>query len=274
MRYPMTPQGEEVNPELYHPSLRRSMLRSRYAYVTREAIASVTVQPLEKLLFRHWLNEGPLASQIERLGLPRRPVSAYLGDVLDVQVNPQALSQHVSMVHSFESKAIGRRARSQFIWEGDWDIKTFDFKSINRYQFIEDIWRNRNDIAASNAYVELVENLRGGKPFRSHHKGVLLNSFEKITIYLDQYLAYMKSMKENGFDPSLGKEKLGVAIGRHGQLLKINRGLHRLAMAQVLGLDVIVVRVMGVHRGWWNENKKENNEGSLFSVIKNSECGD
>ncbi len=251
IRYPLTPQGEEVNPQLYHPSLRRSMLRSRYTYLTREAIASVVVRPIETFLFRHWLKDGKLAPYIETFGLPRRSVFEHLGNKLDVQINPRELTQHVSMVHSFESKAMGKRARSQFIWKGDWDINTFDFKSIDRYQFIEDIWLNRNDVSSSNAYIHLLKQLQDGKPFRSHHKGVLLDSPEKIIVYLEQYLGYMKNMKENGFDASLGKERLGVAIGRHGQLLKINRGLHRLAMAQVLGVENIKVRVNAVHFFWW-----------------------
>jgi hypothetical protein len=40
-----------------------------------------------------------------------------------------------------------------------------------------------------------------------------------------------------------------VAVSRGGLLLKINRGLHRLAMAQYLGLETVPVRA--VHREWW-----------------------
>src|SRR3546814_10793057 len=59
-------------------------------------------------------------------------------------------------------------------------------------------------------------------------------------------------MALNGFDPSRGKDPLGVAIKRKGRILKINRGLHRLAMAQRLGLLSIPVRVRCVHRLWWD----------------------
>src|SRR5690606_29230266 len=63
----------------------------------------------------------------------------------------------------------------------------------------------------------------------------------------------LDNMAAHGFDPSRGKDTLGVAISREGRILKINRGLHRLAMAQRLGLTTIPVRVRCVHRLWWNQ---------------------
>lgn len=51
--------------------------------------------------------------------------------------------------------------------------------------------------------------------------------------------------------PCRGKDTLDVAVTREGRLLKINRGLHRLAMAQYLGLSSVPVTVKAVHREWW-----------------------
>lgn len=42
-----------------------------------------------------------------------------------------------------------------------------------------------------------------------------------------------------------------MAVSREGRLIKLNRGLHRLAMAQYLGLPTIPVKVKAVHRDWW-----------------------
>ena len=52
--------------------------------------------------------------------------------------------------------------------------------------------------------------------------------------------------------PRRGKDALGVVISREGRILKINRGLHRLAMAQRLGLPKVPVQVRHVHRYWWD----------------------
>ena len=59
-------------------------------------------------------------------------------------------------------------------------------------------------------------------------------------------------MAQDGFDLRRGKDALGVVISREGRILKINRGLHRLAMAQRLGLPSVPVQVRHVHRLWWD----------------------
>ncbi|WP_163577093.1 hypothetical protein [Halomonas faecis] len=253
MKCPLTPAGKKVNPELYHPSLRCAMLRSRYSHKVREAIVSMLVNSLENMLFLNWVRDGRFASYIEKSGLPRRSVELYCGESLVIVVDPKEITHHASMVDSFESKSQGKRARSQFIWAGDWDLKTIDFRSVNRYPFIEDIWGHRDDLSKSIAYGDLSKKLQSGKPLRSYQKGVFLDAPEKIMTYLGRYVGYMKNMQENSFDGSLGKDALAVAVGRDGQLLKLNRGLHRLAMAKVLGLESIVVRIKAVHYGWWSE---------------------
>ena len=42
-------------------------------------------------------------------------------------------------------------------------------------------------------------------------------------------------------------------MDRHGELVKINKGLHRMAMAQVIGIPRVEVRVRGIHRQWWQQ---------------------
>lgn len=60
-------------------------------------------------------------------------------------------------------------------------------------------------------------------------------------------------MAEHGFNAGRGKDPLGVAISREGKILKVNKGLHRLAMAQHLGLPSVPVQVCHIHRDWWNK---------------------
>src|SRR5690606_27353334 len=76
---------------------------------------------------------------------------------------------------------------------------------------------------------------------------------EKIKAYLRVYIGYLDSMATNGYMAAVTRDDLGVAISREGRILKINRGLHRLAMAQRVGLPAIPVQVRAVHRIWWNE---------------------
>lgn len=252
-KFPKTPAGEEINTVLYDSQLRWSMLRSRWVYRARESFNAWAVRPMENQFFRQWLKQAPLHRQVEAMGLPYRSVDSHLNGRLDLSVNPSKLLVSLSMKASFPSRQDRNRAAGQFIWKGQWDLPRFDFQAGSRYRFIQDIWQHRHDLARSNAYRELLDQLEQGRPLRSHHKGILLNTPEKIMAYLQMYLGYMDSMARQGFDKQQGKDRLGVAIDRHGEIVKLNRGLHRLAMAQIVGLEDVVVRVRAVHELWWQD---------------------
>ncbi|WP_280564939.1 hypothetical protein [Chromohalobacter sp. 48-RD10] len=57
----------------------------------------------------------------------------------------------------------------------------------------------------------------------------------------------MGNMAERGFDSTRGKNMLGFAVNREGVLVKSNRGLHGLAIAQYLGLPSVPVTVEAEH---------------------------
>jgi hypothetical protein len=157
------------------------------------------------------------------------------------------------MAKAFADKPARRAALSQFIWPGDWDCTGLDFMTGRRYRFIADLWLHREDLAKSESYAHLIQLAARGRPYRSAHKGVLLDTPQRIRLYLEMYLGYMEGMQRHGFDKHRGKDRLAVAIGRNGELIKLNRGLHRLAMAQVLELEEITVQVRAVHASWWHQ---------------------
>lgn len=254
----LTASGEEIDREFYDDSLRLRILISRVSHGIRNRLYDSIASPLENFVFTRWLEGDKAAGFIENNYLPRRCVENYLGDRLALSLNPDHIKYHVSMTRSFRSRRTGSKAKHVFIWPGDWDLETFPFDDNPRYLFINDIWQHREDLSQSQAYVRLVERIREGKPFTSHHKGILLNSEEKVALYLQRYISYMRDMQDRGFDRNKGKDSLGVAIGRDGDILKTNRGLHRLAMAKVLGIDEISVSIKAVHEEWWRENITKN----------------
>ncbi|WP_072825491.1 hypothetical protein [Modicisalibacter ilicicola] len=266
-KIPRSPTGETVHPALYDPELRWAMRRARWVYTLREGFEARIVKPLEDRLFARWLHQARLAGQVEAMGLPYRSVEAYLGKQLELQVDPNALVHQISIPRSFPVKSARNAALNQFIWKGDWDWTRFDFRVGHRYRFISDLWRHRDDPAQSESYRKLMQRIEAGKPFRSHHKGILLNTPNRVLAYLDVYLGYMHDMQRHGFDRELGKDRLAVAIDRDGHVVKLNRGLHRLAMAQVLELEQVPVYVRAVHAEWWQRvTAGERGEAALARV--------
>ncbi len=186
--------------------------------------------------------------------MPRRSIEAALGDRLDLEVNPGRLVRSLSYPDAFPDRVERRKASNLFLWSGDWDLPRHDLADSSRTRFIQDLWTHRLEPSRSETFRRLEQELEQGRPLRSHHKGMLLDSRERILEYLRLYLLYMENMACFGFDKHEGKDRLGVTIDRHGRIIKTNKGLHRLAMAQVLGLSEITVRVRSVHRQWWQRH--------------------
>ena len=257
---PLTPTGERVHPLLYDPELRGRMLRSRAAFRFKEGFKRCLGRPLEDWLFRRWLNNQPGSAALERQGLPRRSVEAYLDEQLDIEIDPQTLTRGLSYPRSFPDRTQRRKVSNFFLWPGDWDLPTPLLNETSRQHFIDDIWYHRLDLSTSNNYARLLEKLEQGQPLSIHHQGILLNTPERISGYLDHYRLYMEDMSCFGFKAGLGKDRLGVVIDRHGGLIKSNKGLRRIAMAQTLGIQRVTVRVRAVHQQWW-EQKTEGTRG-------------
>ncbi|RCV89359.1 RNA polymerase sigma factor [Billgrantia montanilacus] len=252
---PLTPTGERVYPPLYDPALRSRMFRSRAAFRLKEGFKRRLGRPFEDQLFNRWLDNKAGSTLLENQGLPRRSVERYLGRKLDLEMDPSTLTRGLSYPTSFPNRTQRRKISNLFIWPGDWDVKTPALAATQRHQFIHDIWNHRLDLTASDSYAGLKSKLEKDGPLRMHHQGILLDSEARILAYLERYLFYMEDMSCFGFKSDLGKDALGIAIDRHGDMIKINKGLHRLAMAQTLGIQRVSVRVRSVHQLWWEEHK-------------------
>lgn len=205
--------------------------------------------PLDRLLFDQWMQHKPGARYIEARGLPRRSVEQALGeDALTLDVNPRELIRL-----SVRDAGGAEKPPSSlfFIWDGNWDQRREDLRVGTRYRLISDIDEHRYNLTRTERYQELLAALNKGQPWRSHQTGVYLDTPDKIYRYLQVYLGFLDSMARDGYVAERCRDEIGVAISREGRILKINRGLHRLAMAQRVGLPSIPVRVHAVHRLWW-----------------------
>lgn len=248
---PRTPTGERAHPLLYDPAIRRRMLRSRIAFIFNRGFKRYLGRPLEDWLFRRWLSNKPGSAVLERKGLMRRSVEAYLGDKLDIQLDPYRLQRGLNYPASFPDRTLRRAVSNLFLWSGDWDLPTPLLAETSTQHFVSDIWQHRLNLSNSDSYAELLMKLEQQGQLRMHHQGILLNSPERILDYLNHYRFYIEDMSCFGFKAEQGKDRLGVAIDRNGSLIKIRQGLHRIAMAQTLGIQRITVRVKAVHQNWW-----------------------
>ncbi|WP_280565242.1 hypothetical protein [Chromohalobacter sp. 48-RD10] len=246
-RLPTPPAGDPAFAPLEDPRMYWPVQRARVAKTVREGAQSLGV-PVELCLLDLWKHALPGAAWVERIGLPRRAVELTLGDQLILHVNPNELIRGTSW-GGWPHKH--RPTSSAFIWDGEWNLRRGDLRQGSRAHFIADIDANRDDLSQSEAFAKYMARLKAGKPWSSHQQGILLDSEARILTFLKVYLSFMDDMAIRGFDSTRGKDMLGVAVTREGRLLKINRGLHRLAIAQHIGLPTVPVVVKAVHRQWW-----------------------
>lgn len=237
---PLAPAGDEAFAPLYDLKMRWPVRRAWLQLMIREGVQATMGLPLEHALMGAWLKRLPGRRLIERLGLPRR--------ALVLHVAPREL---IRGVRRSGLPGWQRPSSMTFIWSGEWDQYRSDLRTGSRYSLIRDLAAHRDSLTDTRRFHALAQRLAEGHPWRSHQQGVLLDSHARILIYLRAYLGFLDDMAKRGFDAERGKDALGVAVSRDGRLLKINRGLHRLAMAQYLGLETVPVQVRAVHREWW-----------------------
>lgn len=243
------PQADAAFTGIAAPEIRNRVRLARIVYRLRNVAQTWLGVPLGNLFLKIWLHNWPGARLIEKEGLPRHNLSTLLGEEnLTLHLNPRELIQFAETAPKDGPK---RPPSMAFIWDGDWDLRRTDLRGDYWIAHMQDLDNNRHNLERTQKYQSLMADLNAGKPFRSHQEGVYLDSPERIIAYLSVYLGFLDNMAEHGYDPSRAKDGLGVVISREGRILKINRGLHRLAMAQWLGLPTIPVHVKHVHRLWW-----------------------
>lgn len=245
------PGADDAFAPLADGRIRRRVMVAHLVSRSQQTVQQRIGRPIGRLFLRRWMYNKPGSHYVEAFGLPRHIVEEELGEeALTLYVDPRKLIR--IGVHA--SRRVEQRPSSMaFIWEGSWDQRREDLRVGTRYEFISELDENRGQLERTKRYGYLMQRLEEGRPWASHQLGVLLDSPEKIREYLQVYLDFLDDMAVNGFDPGRGKDPVGVAITRDGTIVKVNRGLHRLAMAQRLGLPSIPVQVRHVHRLWWNK---------------------
>lgn len=245
------PGADPAFSALAAPEIRQRVRLAHWVASSRDRTQQYLGFPIGRMMLQRWMHSKAGSRRIEAFGLPRHIVHETLGrKALTLQVDPRAL---VRMAINAPRTVEKRPSSLAFIWEGSWDLRREDMRLGSRYRLISDLDDNRHQLEQTVRFKKLMKRIEEGRPWESYQQGVFLDTPEKILAYQRIYLGFMDEMQRHGFDPARGKDTLGVVVSREGRLLKINRGLHRLAMAQRLGLPSVPVEVRHVHRYWWEE---------------------
>jgi len=126
---------------------------------------------------------------------------------------------------------------------GDWDRDTHYVIDSAKFDSLIDRFQNNKDWEQTSLY-EKYTNRR-----EMSHEEVISHLERYDRLYSEMQKRYKTSFE---LPSSEFMEDVSVCISREGQILFSRNGRHRLALAKILELDEIPVRVMVRHKEWQN----------------------
>ena len=235
-------------------------LRHTVSTPVREAWYRAVRSPVDEVLWTLW-DKGYLGG--DRV-LTRRNVISHLPEETLLDVSPA----HVEHFVPFESS----KSRRRFVWPGNWEERATPIREHHRYKLMEDALHYRNDLRQSPSFRQFLHRSHGGKPRAIANKGLLLVSEEQIEAFLRDQVNLLDSIAEQGVRSDLAVDEINVAVGRNGNIYKVNAGRKRTMAAKLLGLESIPVRVTQVHPEWIIQLSAPGKRPRLREIIESLEA--
>ncbi|MCK8824303.1 hypothetical protein [Fuchsiella alkaliacetigena] len=205
-----------------------------------------------------------------------------LGQATVLKVNPRQINLYNPKPHShFKSRC--KRIIKESLWTealkmlltdkerllsklylipGDWDLDTIPYREYETYQHMEELYNCNYNYQETERYQELMELIERGETFK--HKGPVMKSKEDIEErYFGRYIKTFRSMEEKGYINKRLDDLGYVAISRKGEIVKMQRGRHRLAIAQLVGIESFPVKIKYIHPQWIEKQLEQSSANEL-----------
>jgi len=235
------------------------------------------VDSRKKAALRAWLSKSPIverfAKSIHRRlevshlwfrSFKRRLRDPTLPDPDEIfWIDPNLIVRHTNFIRSDrsvnpEDRVFDTVADKGKVYGGDWDISTYQFTDLAVYKAIEERILKGRDWSETAFYQNLSENISDRSPWRIRSR----DDLDMRCAYLDELIISIKNdgfrlaheVVLNGEERSIKHHRrfgnyVTVNISRSGEFL-FQDGRHRLAIARVLGIQKIPVKVLVRHADW------------------------
>lgn len=184
--------------------------------------------------------------------------SLCFGTSLVFKIDPQSLKYHIENPDVMQEDL--------FVWAGDWDKNLIPINEHEKFFMMEELFALRKDFKNTKFYAHATSQMEKGIPLK--RGTITLDSLENISLYFKKAEKLFEDIKEKGFDLSLAPET-GIVIGRNGSIIHFRQGHHTLAIARLLGVKNVIVRVRAVH-SLWLSTQVSGRGLFLLSAINNS----
>jgi hypothetical protein len=189
--------------------------------------------------------------------MPVYMVNLYFNDSLVFKVNPELLNYHVRNPDILPEKL--------FIWSGEWDKDLVPIEEHVKFVMIKELFVEKKRYKDTQFYSYAVSEMKKGYPLKRGN--IMLDSMENINLYFEKHKKLFKDIDANGFDLNLASNT-GVVVDRNGNLIHFRGGHHTLAMAKILGVKRVNIKIRAVHSEWLLKQLKGNRLCFLSAIQK------
>lgn len=193
-----------------------------------------------------------------------------------VEIDPQRINRCAP-------RDIDRWEYTGEVRDGDWDRSNERLEDLIKYRSVIDRFENGTPWEKTDIHHETLERIENGETYWNGCRTV-----DELKRRVDHIEQLYETIRESGFKSQSelrgksvksivlsgsfdrSKTDVTVAVGRNGEFLFVD-GNHRLAIANVLGIDAIPVRVVVRHAKWQDireKIKEASNPNDLSSQIR------
>ena len=189
------------------------------------------------------------------------PLFAELKDQLLLNVNPGSIKYIGKLRPWHRNLSFLKKIKLANLYDAlkpnpgliiDHKIERWLFADSRKYIFMKELHDFDLDYQKTQWYSQLKKKIDKGKSVAMPVKGYHISNHQQLHDYCLDYVSLLESMRAYGYLPEKGKDELRAIIGPDGQLIKSSKGRHRLAAAQIAGVESIPVRVKHIHKKWIN----------------------
>jgi len=154
------------------------------------------------------------------------------------------------------------------IVSGNWDLNTMPFEDLDIYRAFHERFIDGRDWKETSYYRDFVYQIQKGNNINgvTDKKGILSRLNEMDMLFEKIRTEGFRSQIDMQRRSSSKMDDITVRIGRDGELL-FEDGRHRLAIAKILKLKRIPVRVTWRHENWYKFRMQ------ILDYVKNRRCG-
>lgn len=190
------------------------------------------------------------------------PETVYWIDTDRIEFHTNYIKTNENHEKDFEDRVFKHFCNKGRVVGGDWDISSYKFSEMKVYKALKKRIIEGGAWEETDFYKEVVRKINAGRVLwgcanegqfteRCHYLDMLIQSMKRHGYLLNRNTdnGYIGLQSDDQEVPISNNDEIYVNIGRDGKYL-FQDGRHRLAIAKILGIGKVPVKVLVRHKKW------------------------